>query len=125
MLHAAPYDRRNFTRLKEWLKASRAVFRMHAREHDASMKAMEGCDTSVLGVDAHYLFGKIMHLDRAGILELTRLKNEIRDFASRHSKPNGGEIIRLFLGIIPDQRTPELVAKRAARRENAKRNRAK
>lgn len=110
-----PYDRRNFTRVKEWAKASRAVFRMHSREHDATMKALEGCDTSILGVDAHYLFGKIMHLDREGMLELVRLKNAIRDFASKHAKPKGGEIVRLFMGIIPDQRSPEVRAKKSAR----------
>jgi hypothetical protein len=110
-----PYDQRHFTRVKEWAKASRAVFRMHSREHDATMKALEGCDTSILGVDAHYLFGKIMHLDREGLLELVRLKNAIRDFASKHAKPNGGEIVRLFMGVIPDQRSPEVRAKRSAR----------
>ena len=112
MMDVEPYDVKHFTRSREWIRASNAYFRMHAREHQASIRAMEGGSTLVEGLDVHYLFGKIMHLDRAGMEELIALKNAIRDFASRHAKPNGGEIVRLMVAIAPDQRTKSLQTKR-------------
>jgi len=112
MMDVEPYDVQHFTRSREWILASNAYFRMHAREHQASIRAMEGGSTLLEGLDVHYLFGKIMHLNRAGLEELIALKNAIRDFASRHAKPNGGEIVRLMVAIAPDQRTKSLQTKR-------------
>ena len=119
MMDVPPYDVENFDRAREWIRASDAFFRLHAREHQASIRAMEGGSTLLEGLDVHYLFGKIMHLDRAGMEELITLKNQLRDFAARHAKPNGGEIVRLMLAIIPDQRTKSLQGKRGRRKSSA------
>jgi hypothetical protein len=119
MMDVPPYDVNHFDRAREWTRASDAFFRLHAREHQASIKAMEGGSTLLEGLDVHYLFGKIMHLDREGMEELIALKNQIRDFAARHAKPNGGEIVRLMLAIIPDQRTKSLQTKRRRKGQTA------
>ncbi len=119
MLHAQAYDPSNFVNGKEWTRASDAFFRMHSREHRSSIKIMNGGSTLIEGLDLHYLFSRIMHLDRAGMLELIELKNKIRDFGKRHSKPvspsdeavssdkgaGKGTIVRLLLAMIPDQRS--------------------
>ena len=121
MLHAQAYDPSNFVNGKEWTRASDAFFRMHSREHRSSIKIMNGGSTLIEGLDLHYLFSRIMHLDRAGMLELIELKNKIRDFDKRHSKPmmpsdemvssdkgtgtGKGTIVRLLLAMIPDQRS--------------------
>jgi hypothetical protein len=121
MLHAQAYDPSNFVNGKEWTRASDAFFRMHSREHRSSIKIMNGGSTLIQGLDLHYLFSRIMHLDRAGMLELIELKNKIRDFGKRYSKPvspineavssdtsasaGTGTIVRLLLAMIPDQRS--------------------
>lgn len=117
MLSAQSYDPSNFVNGKEWTRASDALFRMHSREHRSSIKIMNGGSTLINGLDHHYLFSRIMHLDRAGMLELIELKNKIRDFGKSHSKPlspihktdssdkSEGTIVRLLLAMIPDQRT--------------------
>lgn len=110
MLEARPYDPGCLTRGKEWVRCSRAFFRLQSREHEATIKALEGCETRVEGLDMHYLFGKVMHLDKAGMEELIALKNQIRDFASRHTHSGKGEIVRMVVGIIPDQRSPAVLA---------------
>ena len=115
MMDIPPYDVTNFNRGPEWIRASDAFFRLHAREHQASIRAMEGGTTLVEGLDIHYLFGKVMHLDRSGMEELIELKNALRDFATRHAKPNGGEFVRLMLAVIPDQRTKTLQRSRRSR----------
>lgn len=119
MLDARPYDPACLTRVKEWIRCSRAFFRLQSREHEATMKALDGCETLVEGLDMHYLFGKIMRLDKAGMEELIGLKNQIRDFASRHTHSGNGEIVRMMVGIIPDQRSPAVLA--AQRRRGAAR----
>lgn len=118
MMDVPPYDVHDFHRAREWIRASDAYFRLHKREHQASIRAMEGGSTLLEGLDVHYLFGKIMHLDRAGMQELIELKNQIRDFAARHAKPNGGEIVRMMLAIIPDQRTKSLQERRGRRKSS-------
>jgi hypothetical protein len=118
MMDVPPYDVNNFDRAREWIRASDAYFRLHAREHQASIRAMEGGSTLLEGLDVHYLFGKIMHLDREGMEELIALKNQLRDFAARYAKPNGGEIVRMMLAIIPDQRTKSLQTKRSRRKSS-------
>ncbi|MFM7260797.1 MAG: hypothetical protein ACKO3W_09360 [bacterium] len=118
MMDVPPYDVNNFDRAREWIRASDAYFRLHAREHQASIRAMEGGSTLLEGLDVHYLFGKIMHLDRAGMQELIELKNQLREFAERYAKPNGGEIVRMMLAIIPDQRTKSLQTKRGRRKSS-------
>jgi len=118
LIGVPPYDVNNFDRAREWIRASDAYFRLHAREHEASIRAMEGGSTLLEGLDVHYLFGKIMHLDRAGMEELIALKNQLRDFAARYAKPNGGEIVRMMLAIIPDQRTKSLQTKHGRRKSS-------
>jgi len=120
MMDVPPYDVEHFDRGREWIRASDAYFRLHAREHQGSIRAMEGGSTLLEGLDVHYLFGKIMHLDRAGMEELITLKNQLRDFAARYAKPNGGEIVRLMLAIIPDQRTKSLQTKRRRSKASGK-----
>lgn len=118
MYGTRPYDTRIFDRAREWSTASRGFFRMHAREQEAAVRSMEGSSTLVNGIDVHHLFGKIMHLDRDGMTELVRLQQELRTFARKHAKPQPGtEIIRLMVSIVPDQRTPTLLA--ASKRRKA------
>lgn len=111
MYGSRPYDTQAFTRAKEWAVASRGFFRMHGREQECALRAMEGGSTLVNGVDIHHLFGKIMHLDRDGMTELVRLQQELRAFARKHANPRAGaEIVRMMVSIVPDQRTPALLA---------------
>lgn len=116
MMTTRPYDPAQLVRASEWIRVSRAYFRLQAREHEATIRALDGCDTRIDGNDLHFLFGKIMHLDRAGMEELIALKNQIRDFATRHTRSGKGEIVRLMLGIIPDQRSPAVVEARRKRK---------
>jgi len=116
MLETRPYDPSRLERAKEWIRSSRAFFRLQSREHEATIRALDGCDTRLEGLDMHYLFSKIMHLDRAGMEELIALKNQIRDFATRHTHSGKGEIVRLMVGIIPDQRSPAVVEARRKRK---------
>ncbi len=116
MIRAQAYDPSNFVNGKEWTRASDAFFRMHSREHRGSIKLMNGGSTLIEGLDLHYLFSRIMHLDHDGMKELIELKNSIRDFGRRHSKPSelnaastmpaaaNTTIVRLLFAMIPDQR---------------------